>query len=483
LSTFAKQLRGGGIPVRISGVPECIIGSAPADVDDRARPFDERIRADGANIQLSTRHGFEQLPGCEVCPHRSTCPGPATEALDVHGVQDFPKLTPAFAAAPEGLRTDTPRLMHHLKSERICRSNAPFESRKIDELNIMYTLACNLRCDYCWLWGETGVAHDKTVRKAQAEKLGVAELINVVEQAAEYNLRTITISGGEPLLSKSWYPLAKRGRELGLSISLTTSGTLIERNLAEILEVFSHVNVSLHCPPDIAPEVRGGPKGNYDSTIRGMKAISDWRQDNPDKGPRLGLLTTISDTNYSQIAELTSYLREQEIVLDQMYFQFLIFIPPEEMQAMAKILREEYDAALTLLSAFRYEPTGIDFDVMADQIRQIREMYPDARFSAPLDREGMKRYFGGDKFGLVPKYCSTPWTEISLLPNGDICTCPDVVVGNVLKQSLEEIWNGQAQQGVRERVSTDLFPVCTGCFHYWGNRATNMSKGDESRPV
>lgn len=62
--------------------------------------------------------------------------------------------------------------------------------------------------------------------------------------------------------------------------------------------------------------------------------------------------------------------------------------------------------------------------------------------------------------------CTEPWTTIFMTWDGDIQTCcaSPFVFGNVRATSIEEIWNTQAYQEVRTRLSNDSIPgMCTVC--------------------
>ena len=52
-------------------------------------------------------------------------------------------------------------------------------------------------------------------------------------------------------------------------------------------------------------------------------------------------------------------------------------------------------------------------------------------------------------------YCYDPWESINVEPNGDVypCSVSSQVMGNINKQSIEEIWNGERYQDFRARVN------------------------------
>jgi MoaA/NifB/PqqE/SkfB family radical SAM enzyme len=66
----------------------------------------------------------------------------------------------------------------------------------------------------------------------------------------------------------------------------------------------------------------------------------------------------------------------------------------------------------------------------------------------------------------VTTYCSYPWTKIKINPLGDMAMCCfqyDNALGNLLKNSFEEIWNGQMAQQIRFEMSNKIIPNPCKC--------------------
>jgi len=68
--------------------------------------------------------------------------------------------------------------------------------------------------------------------------------------------------------------------------------------------------------------------------------------------------------------------------------------------------------------------------------------------------------------------CGTPFSEVSVLWNGDVVLCcydydGFNVVGNLREQTLKEIWHGEKINQIREifeQRRTDTLPFCSGCL-------------------
>jgi radical SAM protein with 4Fe4S-binding SPASM domain len=67
--------------------------------------------------------------------------------------------------------------------------------------------------------------------------------------------------------------------------------------------------------------------------------------------------------------------------------------------------------------------------------------------------------------------CPYPWTSLFVASNGDIVACcrdlrRQTVLGNILKESLSEIWNGAAFRELRQNLvnkKPELSAACNGC--------------------
>jgi radical SAM protein with 4Fe4S-binding SPASM domain len=61
--------------------------------------------------------------------------------------------------------------------------------------------------------------------------------------------------------------------------------------------------------------------------------------------------------------------------------------------------------------------------------------------------------------------CLVPFEHLMFFPNGDVCTCCPALVnhytlGNIFKQSFDEIWNGEKSQAFRKSVIDGDFKFC-----------------------
>src|SRR6266542_4182342 len=111
--------------------------------------------------------------------------------------------------------------------------------RVVRDLRVSVTDRCNFRCLYCmpaeglpWLPTEDVLSHE--------------ELVRALRIAVELGVRTIRVTGGEPTLRRDLVDVVGALSGLGVELSLTTNGYLMDRLAAPLAEAgLDRVNISL----------------------------------------------------------------------------------------------------------------------------------------------------------------------------------------------------------------------------------------------
>ena len=150
---------------------------------------------------------------------------------------------------------------------------------------------CNLRCSWCdtkytWDWS----TYD---RSEETVELGVAEIVERVRTLAGDGIRTVVLTGGEPLLQQDdLADLAALLRAAGFRVEIETNGTLQPK--PALFEQVDQWNVS--------PKLAGSGNG---LKARQRPSVLHWfaEQDNA----QLKFVVT-SDEDVAEIGELTGAL-------------------------------------------------------------------------------------------------------------------------------------------------------------------------------
>ncbi|MDR7372194.1 GTP 3',8-cyclase MoaA [Flavobacterium aquidurense] len=111
--------------------------------------------------------------------------------------------------------------------------------RKHNYLRISLLEKCNLRCTYC-------MPADGIALSPKASLMTAEEIFSLAQIFVENGVDKIRLTGGEPLLRKDFPDIISKLSTLGVSLSITTNGILIDRHI-DVLKQFNikKINLSL----------------------------------------------------------------------------------------------------------------------------------------------------------------------------------------------------------------------------------------------
>lgn len=180
------------------------------------------------------------------------------------------------------------------------------ERRPIVVWNI--TRRCNLKCIHCY--------SDSDAREYPGE-LTWEQSCGVLDDLAQFGVPGVLLSGGEPLIHPRFFDLATYARGRGLRLTLSTNGTLIDREAAQRLKDtgFAYVGISLDGIGATHDHFRGR-QGAFDKTVqafRHCKAV----------GQKVGLRLTLSSYNLADLDRILDFIEAEDI--DRVCFYHLVY--------------------------------------------------------------------------------------------------------------------------------------------------------------
>jgi radical SAM protein with 4Fe4S-binding SPASM domain len=335
-----------------------------------------------------------------------------------------------------------------------------------------FTNRCNLNCQHCY--------QDASANPSPGE-LSTEEAFDVVDQLADSSVVALSFSGGEPLIRKDFFEVARYAHGKGLYISLATNGTLITSRVAKKLKDHGveYIDVSLDGASAETHDSFRGVKGSFDSAVRGIRACVE-------AGLYTCVATTITKRNFHEVENLirlAKRLKVRRFIL----FNFIptgrgkdiveVDLSPEEREELLKRLYRELVAKVT------GDEEGIECFATAPQLARVALQASESREAIPLAHYGrigrsgavLAEFIGGCGAGRI--YCG-------INPDGKVLPCvfmEDLVVGDLRKEPFEEIWvKSKVLQELRDR---DLLKgrcgrcpyrfVCGGCraraYGYFGD--------------
>ena len=111
--------------------------------------------------------------------------------------------------------------------------------RKHNYLRISLLEKCNLRCTYC-------MPADGIELSPKASLMTADEIFSIAQTFVENGVDKIRLTGGEPLLRKDFPEIASKLAALGVALSITTNGILIDRHIDTLKRYgITKINLSL----------------------------------------------------------------------------------------------------------------------------------------------------------------------------------------------------------------------------------------------
>jgi len=148
------------------------------------------------------------------------------------------------------------------------------------------TKTCNLECIHCYANAETRRFHGElTTDEGKA----------MIEDLAAFRVPALLISGGEPLVRPDIFELAQYATTLGVRVTFSTNGTLIDEKKAQrIADIgVTYVGISIDGDEERHDRMRGRV-GAFRDAIRGIRNCRA-------AGIRVGVRFTVTQDNVDEI--------------------------------------------------------------------------------------------------------------------------------------------------------------------------------------
>jgi Fe-coproporphyrin III synthase len=307
-------------------------------------------------------------------------------------------------------------------------------------LNI-HTL-CNCRCVMCDIW-----------KRTEGQELSIADLERHRASLISLGVQQVVFSGGEPLLHRDLLRLCNFFHELGIRITLLTTGLLLNKRAALVARYVDEIIISIDGPPDVHNKIRRIPRA-FENIARGVRAI---RKLNP--ALPISCRTTLQKRNHLYLCDTVEAVHE--IGLDGISFL------PADVTSTAFNRQERWEAprqseiALTFseLQEFESEIERLIATHSADFASHfIRESESKLRRVALRFRERLQ--------GIPPRSpaCNAPWVSAVMEANGDLRPCffhPPTASTRL--STLADALNSDLAMAFRAGLDIATNPTCQNC--------------------
>jgi AdoMet-dependent heme synthase len=152
------------------------------------------------------------------------------------------------------------------------------------------TRNCNLSCVHCRAAATKG---------PYAGELDTRQAFRLLDEIAAVDKPIIILTGGEPLLRKDIFDIAKHGDGLGLRMVMAPNGTLITAEVAQKMAAsgIRRISASIDGASKAFHDKFRGVDGAFDAAIQGIEHVKA-------AGIEFQINTTITKTNLKQIPKI-----------------------------------------------------------------------------------------------------------------------------------------------------------------------------------
>jgi len=335
----------------------------------------------------------------------------------------------------------------------------------IDKLNsllglvIIPTFKCHLRCLYCYQ------KTSKINKPIFPERLNGLMKFNifkkVIDEARDLGLTTVVFTGGEPFLHPRIFDMLKYTYKNDIYTEVSTKFPLKEKDVKKLEGNVDKIQISLDCHiPEIQDKLTQ-VKGSGEWLLKDIELLSK-------TNIRLQVNVVVTTYNINYIPDLIEYLYYKGVdVITLSIYGLSITNPNQE-------LRPSRDDYINLahkieekLANFPDTVEDIDYGYISLGDKTILVVSP---IYAIRDIFHKKKEDSLLRLGMFN--CGAYRSGLAILPDGDVLGCDrmyslpwykKLVVGNVKKQSIKEIWYSEKTYQLA-KPSRDKFKD-TMCFN------------------
>jgi len=306
-----------------------------------------------------------------------------------------------------------------------------------------FTNRCNLNCLHC---------HQDSSPSSSYPELTISQTFKVIDNMSDAGVAILTFSGGEPLLRKDLYDAIGRASDSGMLCTIASNGTLLSLDVARKLREagISRVEIGLDGARAETHDFLRNKPGSFEATIEGIRNCAAVSFD------ELAATMTLHSKNINELEEtmdLAERLGATRFYLNRLIpagrgaeAYYLDVTPGEKVKALEALYSrfhksvtigfgmQCYARGMTYYSRLGYERSGGRVFTVSEALSGYERMFQE-KFGLSVSKivRELAAGFGG---------CSVGLTYAGLTASGDLLPCvpAPIKLGNLLEQSLEEIW-------------------------------------------
>ncbi len=288
------------------------------------------------------------------------------------------------------------------------------EQHRLFSVHWELTYRCNERCSHCYL----NVLSPDAV---PPDELTTSECLRILDELAALGVLNLTFSGGEILVRRDFFEIARHAHAARFLLRLFTNGIAITPTIADqIADLHPYaVEISLYSThPDIHERITGRRR-SFELTTRALRLLHE-------RGARTVVKTPLMRENVRELHALQAFAGDLGA-----QFRYDITITPKDDGSCAP-LRHRL-AFQDWVELFR--------ETLDPSVWSQREHQADART------------------------CNVAGNALALDPYGNVYPCVQMrsVIGNLRTQSLSQVWRESPIWGELRAITRDNLLPCRDC--------------------
>ena len=290
-------------------------------------------------------------------------------------------------------------------------------------------------------------------KRKEGREFHAADLERHRQSIRTLGMKHVVLTGGEPLLNRELDAICGFFRDLGLRVTLLTTGLLLQKKADIVASGFDDIIISIDGPPDVHNQIRR-VSGAFQTIQMGVMEVRA-------RQPRIPIScrTTVQKLNRTHLRATVSAARS--LGLDR-----ISFLAADV--SSAAFNREERWAPERQNEIALSRAELIELEEEIELLIQMHQEDIDQGFivesNAKLRRIATR--FGKHIEGTPPKapICNAPWVSTVIEVDGSVRPCffhPSI--GNAHQLTLEEALNTEAALSFRSRLKIASDPTCQHC--------------------
>jgi radical SAM protein with 4Fe4S-binding SPASM domain len=343
-------------------------------------------------------------------------------------------------------------------------------SKRLPLVSFKLTPLCNLRCVMCGQRGIKGTLKGQEAVDEAQYNVSLERYKELTDEMKEY-VKIVYMWGGEPFLYPNFLDLAQYIAERIPVFTVNTNGTHLAENAERIVrDKWTGIFISLDAFETVNDEIRG--KGSYQKVMAGIKAINEEKKRQNSSLPHVGIVTTVSNLNYMDLANLVRATKDMglswHIINLGTYFNEAI--GQEHTAWVKQKLGVEPRFWKGFLTGYNEGIDGAAFTKILEEVHSLSRTLHHPIITVPDITPKMIDTYYNKLEVPVRDYCKAPWFSVDINYNGDVHYCadhPDYIIGNIKEQKLWDIYNGERSRNFRHALRTSpdgIFPGCKRCY-------------------